>query len=68
MQSHYEINVALNGKHLFATHERSCVTNLQVREVYKHLSKKFPASEGYELSVTYESIEGRNVTGNFLKG
>lgn len=49
---YYEINVSLNGKHLFATAERSIVSRAQMEETYKLFEEKFPESEGYKLSVT----------------
>lgn len=49
---YYEINVTLNGKHLFATAERSITTQAKLEEMYKLFSEKFPESEGYELNVT----------------
>ena len=49
---HYEINVSLNGKHLFATAERSITSKSQMEEVYELFQQKFPKSEGYTLDVT----------------
>lgn len=49
---YYEINVTLNGKHLFATTERSITTQAKLDEMYKLFSEKFPESEGYKLDVT----------------
>lgn len=49
---YYEINVSLNGKHFFATAERSVTGEWKLREVYKVLKEKFPKDEGYEISVT----------------
>lgn len=49
---HYEINVALNGSHLFATHERSIVDKEKLEELKKLFKEKFPESEGYSLSFT----------------
>lgn len=54
---HYEINVAKNGKHYFATHERSISTEEKAKELYKKLTQAFPESEGYTVSVTkWESL------------
>lgn len=50
----YEINVAFNGKHLFATHERS-LSNLlpdDALKVFHLMEEKFPKSEGYEVTMT----------------
>jgi hypothetical protein len=49
---YYEINVALNGKHFFATAERSITNPWDLKEKLKVFIQKFPESEGYELSVT----------------
>jgi len=50
---HYEINIALNGKHLFATHERSMYSMAELKRVFNILDTKFPEEEGYSLSVSY---------------
>lgn len=49
---YYEINVSLNGKHFFATSERSITNPWDLREKLKVFIQKFPESEGYKLSVT----------------
>ena len=49
---YYEINVSLNGKHLFATAERSISNRWELDKVYHIFKEKFPESEGYEMSVT----------------
>lgn len=49
---YYEINVSLNGKHFFATSERSITNPWDLREKLKVFIRKFPESEGYKLSVT----------------
>lgn len=50
----YEINVALNGKHLFATHERSMSHMLleQALDMLHLMAEKFPASDGYHVTMT----------------
>lgn len=48
----YEINVSLNGRHLFATHERSITDHFTLKTVYKIFKEKFPSSEGYNITVT----------------
>ena len=58
---YYEINVALNGKHFFATAERSITNKWKLKEVYNVIKEKFPQDEGYDISVTlYETI-GKSV-------
>ena len=49
---YYEINVSLNGQHLFATHPRSLRTREEARRVYDLLSAAFPESKGYLLSLS----------------
>lgn len=53
----FEINVSLNGKHLFATAERSLVTMRELEKCFEIFQKKFPESEGYELSLSYRKSE-----------
>lgn len=59
MQSYYEINVALNGKHLFATAPRSCITRSEYKKVLAIFKKKFPESEGYSITATYWACAGK---------
>lgn len=49
---YYEINVSLNGKHLFATAERSITVSWDAEKIYKLFKEKFPENEGYKISVT----------------
>lgn len=49
---YYEINVSLNGRHFFATAERSITSKTQMEEMYNLFLEKFPESEGYKLDVT----------------
>lgn len=48
----YEINVALNGKHFFATHERSLTDQWKMLDCLKVFKEKFPESEGYSITVS----------------
>lgn len=59
MQSYYEINVALNGFHFFATDPRSCQTEKQYKELLKVIKKKFPEKEGYNVTATYWNCVGK---------
>lgn len=61
MQSYYEINVALNGMHLFATAKRSCTTKWEYEKVLKILKEKFPESEGYKVTATYWTCIGKEL-------
>lgn len=52
---YYEVNVALKGKHFFATAPRSITDIDKLKEVFFVLNTKFPESEGYTISVSYAS-------------
>ena len=56
---YYEINVSLNGTHLFATAERSITTSWEMEKVYNLFKEKFPTNEGYKISVTYYEKHGK---------
>lgn len=56
----YEINVAKDGRHFFATHERS-LTYYNVKKAYTVLKEKFPESEGYSVSVTEWTNTGKSL-------
>lgn len=58
---YYEINVSLNGMHLFATNERSITTETDAKRIYKLFENKFPESEGYKISITYWEKTGHSV-------
>lgn len=59
--SHYEINVAKNGMHLFATHERSLTSEQKALEAFMELRTRFPSGEGFSVSMTYMERIGRPV-------
>ena len=63
-QSHYEINVSLNGRHLFATAERSLITSADYASALKIFHEKFPKAEGYEVRGTYWQTQGYKVDEN----
>lgn len=58
---YYEINVALNGKHFFATAERSITTSWELERILAVFREKFPATEGYNISVTKWSEIGEEI-------
>ena len=58
MESYYEINVSLNGRHLFATAPRSAWTEADVDRIMKVFIKKFPEEEGYKIFVEYWKCSG----------
>ena len=49
---YYEINIALNGRHLFATAPRSITTYDELKTILRVFKAKFPANEGYEISAS----------------
>ena len=63
---YYEINVSLNGKHFFATAERSITDRRKLKEVYEALVEKFPKEEGYKLTITYWEKVGRDIDTEIL--
>jgi hypothetical protein len=67
IQSHYEINVSKDGRHFFATAERSCVTHADMVYVLLSFKKKFPKKEGFEISVTYVECGGQHIDTTKIK-
>lgn len=59
--THYEINVSLNGQHLFATDKRSITNKVALKVVYKILQEKFPLEEGYDMLVSKYETNGKFV-------
>ena len=57
----YEINVSLNGSHLFATAERSITSEYQLERAYNILKVKFPKEEGYRITVTKFETIGKGI-------
>lgn len=49
---YYEINVALDGKHFFATHPRSITDENQVVAVYEALRERFKPQDGFDITAT----------------
>lgn len=48
----YEINVVLNGKHYFATHQRSLLDTDSAKKMFEDFVKRFPKHEGFNVTVT----------------
>lgn len=63
---YYEINVALNGQHFFATDKRSITNKATMEKVYKILKAKFPLEEGYDIIVSRVETVGTFVDTNYL--
>ena len=69
MEDHYEINVAFNGWHLFATAPRSVITENDLKKVLNIIVQKFPEKEGYSISVRKWEARGYTVDiGDVLGG
>lgn len=58
---YYEINVALNGKHFFATAERSLRTTEDAKKVWDRLLIACPAEQGFTMELTYRVNSGYNL-------
>lgn len=59
MESHYAINVSLNGMHLFETAPRSGVLKAQATKMFDEIRRRFPASEGFQVDVIHWDCVGR---------
>jgi hypothetical protein len=57
----YCINVARNGKHVFATAQRSLMIREDAEALFKLLRKKFPEEDGYELTLTRWTQQGETI-------
>ena len=58
---YYEINVARNGMHFFATAERSIQGAGKAREVYDAMCTRFLPEDGYTITVTKYEKYGQQV-------
>ena len=56
-----EFNISLNGRHFFATHERSCTDSNSADKVKKVLLEKFPESEGYKVTASMNPQRGYGI-------
>jgi len=59
VSTYYEINVARNGEHLFATAKRSLESKDKAWSLFHELAMKFPHTTGHVVSMTrwYETGE-----------
>jgi hypothetical protein len=57
----YEINVSKDGKHYFATHERSITTISLAVEIRDRLKKAMPEEEGFKFTITQKQTIGVEV-------
>jgi len=58
---YYEINVARNGEHLFATAKRSLESRDKAWSLFHELAMKFPRATGHVVSVTRWSETGEPI-------
>ena len=58
---YYEINVAKDGRHFFATDKRSITNKNKLKEVYEVLKEKFPPEEGYDMIVSFVETIGKHI-------
>jgi hypothetical protein len=54
----YEINVSKDGKHYFATHERSISTIDKATEIRDRLKLAMPEDEGFIYTITQWQTSG----------
>lgn len=58
---YYEINVAFEGKHYFATAARSLTDQVKAERMFEHFTRVFPQGLGYKVTMyRYETI-GREI-------
>lgn len=58
---YYEINVSKDNYHYFATAERSLKNEHQMNVVYMDIKQRFPASEGFKITVTRYELTGKQI-------
>jgi hypothetical protein len=58
---YYEVNISQNGKHFLATAKRSLSDLVKAKTVFGTLCDRFPAEEGYELSLTLQYETGEEI-------
>ena len=59
---YYDINVSIDGKHLFAVAERSTKTYKEMLKIKELFVKKFPVEEGYVITITQWEETGKTPT------
>jgi hypothetical protein len=58
---YYEINIAKEGNHFFATAERSISTRSKAKLVYDLLKAAFPEEAGYSIKVSRWNQVGEEI-------
>lgn len=56
---YYEINISKNGRHYFATAERSLTEEEAATAAYWDLVARFPESEGFKITISRWEHSGR---------
>ena len=64
----YEINISKNGKHHFATAERSLTSLGAATKLYNELKEFYPESQGFSLSLTKWETTGNEIKINGTAG
>lgn len=64
ISNYYRINVALRGSHFFATAQESIRYEQHAMDVARVFAAKFPASEGYIITVMYVECSGKMIAIN----
>lgn len=68
MQSYYEITVSRKCTHLFSTAPHSATTLQYAARILEEIQTRFPASEGFDVTITYHSEEINHYsTGTFKR-
>ena len=57
----FEINISKNGKHYFATAERSLTSLGEAYKLYDELKGFYPESQGFKLSLTKWETKGKEI-------
>ena len=57
----YEINISKNGKHYFATAERSLTSLGEATKLFNELKEFYPDSQGFKISLTKWETKGKEI-------
>ena len=57
----YEINISKNGKHHFATAERSLTSLGEATKLFNELKEFYPDSQGFKISLTKWETKGKEI-------
>ena len=62
MTDYYRINVAKNGKYLFATEQDGITFENEAKKIVELFKEKFPENEGYKISVTKRETRVKDIS------